>query len=79
MRTLKAIIRSIWITASEWFQQTFGRSCPIHGTWYRSELCPQCVHQRFIDDDTFDRRPAWTKSEGRWPLKPRSGEVTSAE
>ena len=68
MKVIRAIVRSLKINLTDWLHQRFGRTCAIHGRWYRSELCPSCVRQRVVDDDTFDRRPPWTKAGGKWPL-----------
>lgn len=62
----------LWILECWPFQISW---CHSHGAWRRStsalgSLCRQCMRARFVLEEATDRRPAWTKSEGVWPIKP---------
>lgn len=56
-----------------------GNYCKDCDTYYRTDLCPRCNKVRFYRHETTDRRPEWTRADGKWPEKKRGDEPDNTD
>ncbi len=65
------------LTMNQLLQLFFGRHCPSHDQFFRSDCCPRCVRERFVRQQTHDERKEWIKSEGSWPISAEPSDWTA--